>query len=95
MKQWLVKMEWLVGGMAVLLGLVLQILLLRQGVLVPGALMLVVTGLLGCGIAWRDQKGMLFLKLGETLLTVLRRTLLFLNVMLSLLVAFTLLGALS
>jgi len=95
MKNWLIKVEWLVGGISVLLGILLQILLLRQGIIVPGALMLVATGALLCTIAWKDQKGILYQALGESLIVILRRTLLFLNVMLALLVVVTLLGGLA
>lgn len=95
MQKWFVKIEWLVGGISVLLGILLQTLLIRQGVWVPGAIMLVVTGSMSCVIAWKDQKGFAYSPLGENLMVVFRRTLLFLNIMLALLVAFTLLGALG
>ncbi len=94
-KKWMVVTEWLVGGVSVLLGLLLQIMLLKQGTLVPGALMLVVTGALLAGIAWKDQQGLLYSQFGENVLIIVRRTLLFLNLMLSLLVAMTLMGALA
>lgn len=95
MKKWMIVTEWLVGGISVLLGLLLQIMLLKQGTLVPGALMLVITGALLAGIAWKDQQGLLYSQFGENLLTILRRTLLFMNLMLSLLVGMTLMGALA
>lgn len=95
MKNWLVKVEWLVGGISVVLGALLQFLLLRQGVLVPGALMLVATGGLLCAIAWKDQMGLFYRAFGENVLAVLRRTLLFLNIMLAVLVVVTLLGGLA
>lgn len=95
MKKWMVVTEWLVGGISVILGLLLQIMLLKQGTLVPGALMLVITGALLAGIAWKDQQGLLYSQFGENVLIILRRTLLFLNLMLSLLVGMTLMGALA
>ena len=95
MKKWLIFFEWAVGGLAVALGLYLSVLLYHQGIWVPGALMLVVTGILLCGIAWKDQKGILYNKVSESLMIVIRRTLLFLNFMLSLVVVLTLLGGFS
>ncbi len=94
-KKWMIVTEWLVGGISVILGLLLQIMLLKQGTLVPGALMLVITGALLAGIAWKDQRGLLYSRFGENMLIIVRRTLLFMNLMLSLLVGMTLMGALA
>lgn len=95
MKRWLLKLEWLVGGIAMCMGLVLQIQLMRQNAFAPGALMLILTGMMLCAIAWKDEKGTLYNKLNETLVTVIRRTLLFLNIMLALVVVITLAGGLG
>lgn len=67
--------EFFFGLCGIIFGTALHFYLRGEGVLVPGALLLVVTGFLGVLLSLKHSK----LPLQETLLGVLRRTLLFLN----------------
>ncbi len=91
-KRYLVEIG--VGAIAMLLGLWISILVFREGYYL-GALMLVVTGFLSVLLGVKEYCGVQGPAWQETFLKILRRTMLFLNLMLSLVIVGTLLSMLG
>ena len=83
--------EMALGVLSMILGALITALVWRQGYYV-GALMLVVTGLLSFFLAWREYRGWEGSRTQRTCIADLRRTFLFLNLMLCILVVVTLLS---
>ena len=91
-KRYLVEIG--IGVLAMILGTWISVLVFREGYF-AGALMLVVTGILSVLLGvkeYLDIKGPLW---QESFLKILRRTMLFLNLMLSAVVAGTLISMLA
>lgn len=86
--------EMALGILSMILGALITALVWRQGYFV-GALMLVVTGLLSLFLAWKEYHGWEGSRTQRTCIAVLRRTFLFLNLMLCILVVLTLLSLLA
>lgn len=84
-------LEIAVGIVAMILGIWISILVWGVGYF-AGALMLVVTGFLSVLLGVKEIRGSKGPAWQETFLKILRRTMLFLNLMLSLLVAGTLIS---
>ncbi len=84
-------LEIIIGVISMLLGILISILVWHDGYFM-GALMLVVTGCLSSFLGWKEYKGWSGSPWQETFILVLRRTFLFMNAMLSLLVIGTLIS---
>ena len=89
MNRKLYVVEFIIGVIAVVLGGWISILVWRDGYF-PGALMLVVTGFLSTLLAFKELKKIKGPAWQESFLKILRRTMLFLNFTLSLVVLGTL-----
>ncbi len=83
-----------VGIVAMVLGTWISVLVFREGFF-AGALMLVVTGTLSVLLGFKEYKNIHGPSWQETFLKILRRTMLFLNLMLSIVVAGTLVSMLA
>lgn len=88
----MVRIEWTVGVFAVVSGLLLQYILWHDNAYVPGGILLALTGGMLCAIAWHDGHLTRFSPGVEGFITVLRRTLLFLDLMLAALTVPTILA---
>ncbi len=86
--------EIVIGIVAMILGSWISILVFREGFFV-GALMLVVTGALSVLLGVKEYRNIRGPSWQESFLKIVRRTMLFLNLMLSIVVAGTLVSMLA
>ncbi|MCI5601645.1 MAG: hypothetical protein SOZ02_02580 [Hallerella porci] len=91
MQKKLARFEVCVGGIAMILGAFISILVWNDGYF-PGALMLVITGFLSVLLGIKEIKEVKDPAWQESFTKILRRTMLFLNLMLSLVVVGTLIS---
>lgn len=88
-KRRLSLVEMTIGVISMILGLWVSILVFHEGYFM-GALMLVVTGLVSVVLGWKEFKGYSGPNWQELFLKIVRRTFFFMNTMLSIVVAGTL-----
>lgn len=91
-KRYLVEIG--IGVLAMILGTWISVLVFREGYF-AGALMLVVTGILSVLLGFKEYRNIHGPSWQEAFLKILRRTMLFLNLMLSIVVAGTLVSMLA